>query len=219
MYLAGILGLCALLHAPASGRVSGGLPSLVSLQTEQTQSTPSQPDPQQEPVKPDPSKPEAPSQQPPQPDTSQSPETQPAKVPQPAQAVPNQPKPTQKPHVSKKPHSAGRKKRTSPAAGQAPKKTVVRQGSTADPTTQLAPGMSQEQATHQRKTTNQLLSSTDAALQKVSGQPLNSDQQETVAQIRKFMEQSKAADKEGDLQRAYKLAVKAHLLSDGLSKQ
>jgi hypothetical protein len=32
------------------------------------------------------------------------------------------------------------------------------------------------------------------------------------------MQQVKEADKEGDLQRAYKLAVKAHLLSDALTK-
>jgi hypothetical protein len=104
-------------------------------------------------------------------------------------------------------------------AGQPPPKRVVREGSTADPTTQLAPGISQEQASRERQTTTQLLSSTDAALQQLSGRQLSSDQQETVDQIRKFMQQSKAADKDGDPQLAYKLALKAHLLSDGLAKQ
>jgi len=33
------------------------------------------------------------------------------------------------------------------------------------------------------------------------------------------MQQSKAADQDGDPQLAYKLALKAHLLSDGLAKQ
>jgi hypothetical protein len=39
-----------------------------------------------------------------------------------------------------------------------------------------------------------------------------------VTQIRKFMEQAKAADAEGDPQRSYKLALKAHLLTDALGK-
>ncbi len=79
--------------------------------------------------------------------------------------------------------------------------------------------MSSEQAARQRQTTSRLLSSTDNALKQISGRQLNDDQQETVTQIRKFMELSKAADKDGDLQRAYKLALKAHLLSDGLVKE
>jgi len=70
----------------------------------------------------------------------------------------------------------------------------------------------------QRQNTNDLLASTDASLQKLSGRQLTQDEQETVGQIRKFMQQVKEADKEGDLQRAYKLAVKAHLLSDALTK-
>jgi hypothetical protein len=63
-----------------------------------------------------------------------------------------------------------------------------------------------------------LLTSTDASLQKLSGRTLTKEQQDTVAQIRKFQEQVKQADSAGDLQRAYKLAVKAHLLSDALAK-
>jgi len=70
----------------------------------------------------------------------------------------------------------------------------------------------------QRQNTNDLLATTDASLQKLSGRQLTQDEQETVGQIRKFMQQVKEADKEGDLQRAYKLAVKAHLLSDALTK-
>jgi hypothetical protein len=63
-----------------------------------------------------------------------------------------------------------------------------------------------------------LLASTDAALRKLSWRLLSSDEQNTVVQIRKFMEQSKTADAAGDLQRSYKLALKAHLLSDELVK-
>jgi hypothetical protein len=94
----------------------------------------------------------------------------------------------------------------------------VHRGGTAEPTTKLTPSITEEQAAHQRETTNQLLASTDASLQKLSARPLTQDEQETVAQIRKFMEQVKVADSAGDLQRAYKLALKAHLLSDALVK-
>jgi hypothetical protein len=94
----------------------------------------------------------------------------------------------------------------------------VHRGGTEQPTTQLAPGISDEQAAQQRQNTNQLLASTDASLQKLSGRQLSKEEQDTVTQIRKFMEQVKSADAAGDLQRAYKLAVKAHLLSDALAK-
>ena len=95
---------------------------------------------------------------------------------------------------------------------------MVHRGSTGEPTTQLAPGITEEQAAVQRQNTNQLLASTDESLQKLTGRQLSKDEQETVTQIRKFMEQVKEADKSGDLQRAHKLAVKAHLLSDALAK-
>jgi hypothetical protein len=78
--------------------------------------------------------------------------------------------------------------------------------------------MTGEQAARQRQVTNQLLAQTDASLQRLSGRTLNKDQQDTVAQIRKFMEQVRAAQEAGDLQRAYKLAVKAHMLADALEK-
>jgi len=199
MYLAGILGLCALLPGPVPSPVSSE-PALLDAHPARAQSTRPQPTSQQEPG---------------QPDTSQPTQHQPANEPKPVQASPQAP--NQKP-ASAKPHPAT-KKHTPTVAGQPPPKKVVRQGSTTDPTTQLGPGISQEQASQQRQTTTQLLSSTDAALHELLGQQLTSDQQETVAQIRKFMQQSKAADKDGDSQLAYKLALKAHLLSDGLSKQ
>jgi hypothetical protein len=216
MYLAGILGLCALLPGPLPSSVSGG-PALFDARPASAHSTPSQPASQQEAVQPASSKPET-SPQPAQPGTPQPTPQQPAQA-QPKKETKASPQaPTQKPAPAK-PHATTKKKHTATVAGQPPPKKVVRQGSTADPTTQLAPGISQEQASRQRQTTTQLLSSTDAALQQLSWQQLNSDQQETVAQIRKFMQQSRAADKDGDSQLAYKLALKAHLLSDGLSKQ
>jgi hypothetical protein len=133
---------------------------------------------------------------------------------------PVSPKTKTSPAKKKKPSTkktAARKKHKQQASGE-PQKRVVHRGSTAEPTAKLAPSITEEQAARQRDTTNKLLASTNASLQKLSGRQLTNDEQETVVQIRKFMEQVKAADSAGDLQRAYKLAVKAHLLSDALAK-
>ena len=114
-----------------------------------------------------------------------------------------------KPGSSNAAQSAHKKKRQST-------KTVVREGGTTESSTVIAPSMSLEQASHQRQNTAQLLSSTDANLQRLSGRQLNSNQSATIDQIRVFMQQAKAAVDAGDLQRGHNLAMKAHLLSDDL---
>jgi hypothetical protein len=222
MYLAGILGLCALLHVPAWGAV-GSSASLFALRSEarifrQISS--------QQPATPDQASQQTPPQEQPKPDTSQpNPETQPAnsiqEQPPPVTpgTVPKEPtkQKQKKPSTSKKRPS--KNQHTTPAAAsQDAQKKVVHRGGTAEPNPQLTPSITEEQAARQRQNTNDLLASTDASLQKLSGRQLTQDEQETVGQIRKFMQQVKEADKEGDLQRAYKLAVKAHLLSDALTK-
>jgi hypothetical protein len=63
-----------------------------------------------------------------------------------------------------------------------------------------------------------LLATTDANLKKISARQLGSTQQDSVSQIRKYMEQAKAAEEAGDVQRAHNLASKALLLSDDLVK-
>jgi hypothetical protein len=103
--------------------------------------------------------------------------------------------------------------------GSTPSKTVVREGSTTDPLIQISPSATEEEASHERQNTDQLLASTDANLKKVSGRQLNSSQQDMVNQIRNYIEQAKAASDARDLQRAHNLAFKAHLLSDELAKQ
>ena len=206
MYLAGILGLCALLLAPTAGAVGSGsgFLALQDAPPTQSQSAPAeQAAPKQKPEQ-DQSKPGAA-----QSDTVPANSTDNSSAQQSTQ---------QKPSTPKK-RAATKKKKAQDPPNQDPKKTVVRHGSTEEPTTQLAPGITEEQAAHQRETTNQLLSSTDEALQKLDLRQLSSDQKDTIEQIRKFMQQAKAADAEGDPQRSYKLALKAHLLSDALEKQ
>jgi len=120
-----------------------------------------------------------------------------------------------------KPKVAAKKRRhrkKATAAAAAPEKKVVRNGGTADPVVQLAPGMSEEQASSQRQSTSELLSATDANLKQISSRQLNSTQQDSVSQIRKYIEQAKAAEKAGDVQRAHNLASKAVMLSDDLAK-
>ena len=102
-----------------------------------------------------------------------------------------------------------------PATGT-PTKTVVRNGSAADPTVDLSPAPGPQEASR-AQAYNQLLATTDANLQKISGRQLSTDQEDTVKQIKSYMEQAKGAAKDGDVQRAYNLAVKANLLSAELA--
>jgi hypothetical protein len=102
-----------------------------------------------------------------------------------------------------------------PATGTPPK-TVVRNGSAADPTVDLSPAPGPQEASR-AQAYNQLLATTDANLQKISGRQLSADQEDTVKQIKSYMEQAKGAAKDGDVQRAYNLAVKANLLSAELA--
>jgi hypothetical protein len=116
---------------------------------------------------------------------------------------------------------ASAKKRNAPktkvsTANPSSEKVVVRNGGTAEPAVQLSPRLSEEQASHQRENTDGLLAMTDSNLKQMSAHSPSPGQQETVAQIRSYMQQAKAASSAGDLERAYNLAFKAHLLSDEL---
>jgi hypothetical protein len=98
-----------------------------------------------------------------------------------------------------------------------PSKVIVQQGGTSEPSIQLGGGAGST-TSPQRDTANQMLAATEANLKKISEQQLNSNQQDMVTQIRQFMQQSKAAVADGDLERARTLAWKAQLLSDELVK-
>lgn len=211
MYLAGILALCAFATAPLSGQA-------VDAFQQNPQDPPAQTTSDQGQQQPDSSS-----------QTPAAPPDSPANA-QENKSVQETPKPENPPQnsgqktVTPKSGNAakstnGAKKAHNSTSAATQKKKIVRKGSTGEPTTQLAPGITVEQAARQRETTYRLLNSSDNALKQLSGRQLNNDQQEAVTQIRKFIEQSKAADKDGDLQRAYKLALKAHLLSDGLVKE
>jgi hypothetical protein len=102
-------------------------------------------------------------------------------------------------------------------AGTDPTKTVIRNGGAAEPTVDLSPSVSDQQASHQLDETNKRLATADANLKTLAGRQLNATQQDTVKQIKSYMDQAESAKSSGDIERAYNLAVKANLLSAELA--
>ncbi len=96
---------------------------------------------------------------------------------------------------------------------QGPKTTVVRQGSTAEPTTDISPGMSSAQATHITEITNQSLDAANENVKTISARTLDDTQKATLSQVKSFISQANDAKQDGDWQRAYTLANKAKMLS------
>ena len=105
-----------------------------------------------------------------------------------------------------------------PTKNSSPKKVVVRNGGTSDPTEQLSPSLTEQQASSQRQTIDLLLVDTAANLKKLSGRQTTSSQEAMMGQVRQYVLQAKAAADAGDIVRAHNLAVKAHLLSEELAK-
>lgn len=156
----------------------------------------------------------------------------PATEPPPAaeQPPPSPPTTAQKPKPKPRRSARGRKPEkpvekpapAPPVTAQQPNRTVIQEGGAAQPPAQqqgeLTASVSHDSALHQRMTTSQLLDSTEFNLKSIS-RGLNADEQAMVSHIRSFEQQSRAATAEGDLERAYNLALKAHLLSDELVKR
>ncbi len=144
--------------------------------------------------------------------TREQPAPQPeAEAPAPAPAPAPKPKP--KRHVAKKTPAPAEK----PAEKQ-PARTVVNDGGAEPTTPQLSASMPDDAVVHQKFNTAQLLEATDYNLKSINRQ-LTSDEQAMVQHIRSYMQQSRDATKEGDNDLAYRLAFKAHQLSDALVKR
>ncbi|MFZ0294536.1 MAG: hypothetical protein WAL52_13095 [Candidatus Sulfotelmatobacter sp.] len=99
-----------------------------------------------------------------------------------------------------------------------PPKVVVKDGGSDEPTIELTRGTSDQQASQQRYTTEQLRAETEENLKKLAGRQLTPSQQDMVTQIKQFMDQAKSAVADQDLERGHSLAMKAHLLSEELIK-
>lgn len=152
-----------------------------------------------------------------QPPPEPQPQPQPPAEPQPSEpsttTVTPQPKPKRAP---KKKVAKKTPPKTEPSPGPAKKSTtVVRNGSAENG--QLSAGLPPSEATQQRQNAAQLLAATDSNLRGLNRE-LSTDEQAMVQQIRAYMQQSRAADTDGDTERAYNLAMKANLLSKELVK-
>ncbi len=160
----------------------------------------------------------------PQPATTQPGPPPPANVepsrplPTPGEVAVNTPpqQPTQKPrqHTARKPAP--------------PKKTVIVENTpppaptpqqpAQQPQGSLTASVSHKDALQQKVDTQQLLKDTENNLRSVN-RTLSDDEQVMVAHIRSYIKQSENATDDGDLDRAYNLALKARLLSDELVKK
>ena len=74
------------------------------------------------------------------------------------------------------------------------------------------------QLNRQKQTTTELLDTTEKDLKGLS-RSLSHEEETMLAQIKAYITQSRDATKDGDFERAYNLAMKAHLLSDALVKK
>jgi outer membrane biosynthesis protein TonB len=122
----------------------------------------------------------------------------------------SQPKPLPKPktHVTKK---------TVPPPPVAPE-PQQKASTTPSREPNLTASLSQADALHRKLDTAQLIEATETVLRGLN-RSLNNNEQATVQHIRSFIKQSQSATTDGDYERAYNLAYKAHLLSDELTKQ
>jgi hypothetical protein len=83
---------------------------------------------------------------------------------------------------------------------------------------QLSAALSQDAALSRKFTTAQLLEATEHNLKGLT-RSLNGDEQAVLRNIRSYVQQARSATDIGDVERAYNLALKAHLLSDELVKR
>jgi len=111
-----------------------------------------------------------------------------------------------------------RRKRPARPPDTPPQKVVVREGGAREPAAQIAPGLTPEEATRERRNAERWLGSTDDQLKQLADRTLNPQKRETVGQIHNYMDGARSALKEGDVRRASTLAQKAHLLSEDLLK-
>jgi hypothetical protein len=109
-------------------------------------------------------------------------------------------------------------KRTTPVPNGAPRQIVVREGGASEPAAQIAPDITPAEAARERQNAELWLGSADDQLKRLAARNLDERQQETVGQIRNYMDGARSALKEGDVRRASTLAEKAQLLSDDLLK-
>jgi uncharacterized protein involved in copper resistance len=143
---------------------------------------------------------------PPPPPPQLSTEAPPAELPKPKPEVHHRRRHTQ--HAQNSSNS-----NTSMAAAQPPDNPAAEA-----PDLAIGADVSTAQLFLQKQTTAKLLEETEKSLNAM-GSSLSHEQEEIVGQIRSYVIQSRNATKDGDFERAYNLATKAHLLSAALIKK
>jgi hypothetical protein len=83
---------------------------------------------------------------------------------------------------------------------------------------QLSAALSRDDVMERRTTTAQLLEGAELNLKNLN-RSLSNDEKAVLQHIRSYIKQSRDASDMGDVDRAYNLALKAHLLSEELSKR
>jgi type IV secretory pathway VirB10-like protein len=153
---------------------------------------------------------------PPQP----SPQPPPVEEPKPKVQAHRKRKTTQPPATT-----AGTAQSTPPPAATSSGNTTIASAkppanpaSEAAPDTAIAANVTTAELSQQKQTTAQLLDSTEKTISGLN-RTLSHDEEDVVTQIRSYVAQSRKATTDGDFERAYNLATKAHLLSDALVKK
>ena len=146
--------------------------------------------------------------------------------PPPEQPAPQQQATVEEPPPKKAPtkHRGSSKKPAQPPVSNPSNTTVAVNRPPANPAPEIttdiaiAADVSSQQLVQQKQTTAQLLDSTEKNLKGLN-RSLSHDEKAMVNQIKSYVTQSRKATTDGDFERAYNLAVKAHLLADALVKQ
>jgi hypothetical protein len=159
----------------------------------------------------------APAQPAPQPQPQPQPEAQ----PQPSPSTSSTPV---TPPAKPKPRPKSTAKKPAPPAASTPKpeekKTPAPPANKpADTTnTQLAADLPAGAARQQRQTAAQLRATAETNLRSLA-RALSNDEKSMIQQIQYYLQQSRAAENDGDTERSYNLALKAQLLSNELVRR
>ncbi|MGA2688271.1 MAG: hypothetical protein ABSE85_09405 [Candidatus Korobacteraceae bacterium] len=154
---------------------------------------------------------------PPPPPEESTPQPPPAEEPKPKASAHHRRKPAQPPVATQSsataPPTGGSNGTTTIAATHPPANPAA-----PPPETAIAADVSSAQLSQQKQITAQLLDETEKTVSGLN-RTLSKDDQEIIVQIRSYVAQSRSATKDGDFERAYNLATKAHLLSAALIKK
>ena len=152
----------------------------------------------------------------------------PQALPKPATPPQEPPTPEPTPHRKKKkqaqPPASTQSGPANSAAGASGNSTLAVAHPPANPAaegppdTAIAADVTSAQLSQQKQTTAQLLDATEKTVNGLN-RTLSHDEEAVVNQIRSYVAQSRKATGDGDFERAYNLATKAHLLSDALVKK